>query len=100
MLNLASLSSDWLNAAYLSLFAFVGCWQLVASAGPGVSETPAGAGVLAFVLWPSVVYWASGVTKEAVVLGSGAWLLAVCVELFYGRQQAHQSTPVGAVAWP
>ena len=87
LLNLGSLGNDWLNALYLSIFSFVGCWQLARALGRAFPQTPAGAGALAFGLWPSVIYWASGVTKESVVLGSSTWLLAVFVELFYARQK-------------
>ncbi len=83
-LNLASLNTDWLNALYFAVFSFVGCWQLARAVGRALPGTPAGAALVAFVLWPSVLVWASGVTKEAVVLGSGAWLLALFIALFLG----------------
>ncbi|WP_310390948.1 hypothetical protein [Hymenobacter sp.] len=87
-LNLASLNTDWLNALYLSAFSFVGCWALVRALGQVFPHTPGGAGVVGFLLWPSMVFWASGVTKESVVLGSGAWLLALFIALFFGKPAA------------
>lgn len=75
-LNLGSLETPWLNGLYLSLFAFVGCWLLARKLIELLPATPAGAGMVAFVLWPSVWFWATGISKEAVLLGSGAWLLA------------------------
>ena len=87
-LNLASLNTDSLNAAYLSIFSFVGCWQLARAVGRALPQTPVGAAVLAFVLWPSVILWTSGVTKEALVLSSGAWLLAIFIELFFATSAA------------
>lgn len=84
LLNLASLSTDWLNAVYCSIFSFVGCWQLVRALQRALLRTPPAAAVMAFILWPSVVFWGSGVTKESVVIGSGTWLLAVFVQLFFG----------------
>ncbi|WP_210516242.1 hypothetical protein [Hymenobacter terricola] len=85
--NLASMGTNWLNAVYLSIFCFVGCWQLVRALSQTFPKTPVAAGMLAFVLWPSVIYWASGIVKESVVLGSGAWMLAVFIELFYGGKR-------------
>lgn len=85
VLNLASLSTNWVNAAYLSVFSLVACWRLTQALERVVPQTPAGAGVLAFVVWPSVIFWASGVSKETVVLGSGAWLLALVVEGLFER---------------
>ena len=83
VLNLASLDTDWLNALYLSLFSFWGCWVLAQALRRALPHTPAGAGLVA-AAWPSVVFWASGISKEAVVLGSGAGLLAVFATLAYG----------------
>ena len=84
VLNLASLEIDRLNALYLSLFAFVGCWMLVRALARAFPDTPAWAGIVAFLLWPSVWFWATGISKEAVLLGSGAWLTARVVEACYG----------------
>ncbi|GAA3960489.1 hypothetical protein [Hymenobacter antarcticus] len=84
VLNVASLETDWLNALYISLFAFVGCWLLARSLANAFPKTPAGAGVVAFLLWPSVWFWATGISKEAVLLGSGAWLTARVVDACFG----------------
>lgn len=84
VLNLASLETDWLNALYLSLFAFVGCWVLARTLVNVFPDTPAGAGLVAFLFWPSVWFWATGISKEAVLLGSGAWLTARVVDICFG----------------
>jgi hypothetical protein len=86
-LNFASLGIEWANALYLSVFSFVGAWQLVRVLRSVFPQTPAGACALAFVVWPSIIFWASGVTKEAIALGSGAWMLAVYIELSFGNNQ-------------
>lgn len=88
LLNLASLASPWLNAVYLSLFSFVGCWQLARTLAERLPATPAGAGLVGLVLWPSVVYWAAGLNKEATLLGSSAWLLAVVINQLYAQAGA------------
>lgn len=76
MLNLGSLGVGWVNGLYLSIFAFVGSWHLVRGLAELLPRTPAGAGAVAFLLWPSIWFWNSGISKEAVLLGSGAWLTA------------------------
>lgn len=86
VLNFGSLTLGWLNALYLSLFAFVGCWTLVRKLAQVLPDTVAGAGVLAFLLWPSVWFWATGISKEAVLLGSGAWLTARVFSWFFAEQ--------------
>jgi hypothetical protein len=85
-LNLASLGANWLTGIYLGLFSFVGCWQLARTLCRVFPHTPAGAGLIAFVLWPTVLFWATGITKEAAFLGSGAWLTALFIRLFFGRK--------------
>ena len=88
LLNLGSLGVAGINGLYLSVFAFVGCWQLVRTLAHVFPATPAGAGVVAFGLWPSVWFWTSGISKEAVLLGSGAWLTAQVVAGLYRETPA------------
>jgi len=85
LLNLGSLGRGWINGLYLSVFAFIGCWHLVRKLVEVFPETPAGAGVVAFLLWPSVWFWSTGISKEAVLLGSGAWLTAQVLGRLYGK---------------
>ena len=99
VLNLATLSSDWLNALYLSLFAFIGCWQLVRQLADIFPTTPAAAGAVAFLLWPSVWFWATGISKEAVLLGSGAWLTAQVVGYSYSSATARPQAARAQVGW-
>jgi len=83
-LNLASLGMPWLNGVYLSLLSFLGCWQMARVLALVLPATPAGAGLMGFVLWPSSNFWAAGLSKEAVLLGSGAWLTALVLARIYG----------------
>ncbi|MDU0372799.1 hypothetical protein ACFPAF_20535 [Hymenobacter endophyticus] len=87
VLNLASLGNAWLNGCYLSLFSFVSGWELVRKLRLRWPETPAGSGVVAFLGWPTVVYWTSGLTKESLLVGSGALVLALMMHLGYGGTQ-------------
>ena len=92
-LNLASGSTDWLNGLYLSLFAFVGSWLLARMLARLFPTIPAGAGAIALLLWPSVVGFASGITKEALLLGSATWLVALVLQKLYAE-------PAGSVSQP
>lgn len=98
LLNFGSLETDWVNSLYLSLFAFVGCWQLVRKLINVFPATPAEAGMVAFLFWPSVWFWATGISKEAVLLGSGAWLTAQVLGGLYGAPAGRPTSgwrPVG-----
>lgn len=102
ILNFASLGIGWLNGLYMSVFAFVGCWQLARTVARIFPATPAGAGAVAFLLWPSVWFWATGLSKEALLLGSGAWFTALVLGRLYGRESAARGGLAGVarqLAW-
>jgi hypothetical protein len=96
LLNLASLGSEWLNGVYLSLFCLVGCWVLVRTLARLFPATPVRAGAVAFLLWPSVAWWASGITKEALLLGSGAALTALVLSKLYGAAPSERWQRLGS----
>jgi hypothetical protein len=86
LLNLVTLGSFWLNGVYLSLGCGVACWWLVCTLRQLWPVAPLGASVVAFLLWPSVVWWSSGIAKETLVLGSGAVLVSVVINLLLSRK--------------
>jgi hypothetical protein len=85
LVNFATLGSFWLNGVYLSLGCFVACWGLVRTLRQLWPLAPLGAALVAFLLWPSVVWWSSGLNKETLVLGSGAALVAVALGGLYRK---------------
>ncbi len=93
MLNLASLDNPWLNGLYLSLFCLGACWRLVRTLAQVLPATPPGAALIGFLVWPTVVYWSAGITKESLVLGSAAGLVAVLLRWLYG----HAPLSIGSV---
>lgn len=68
VLNLFTGGSYWLTSFYLSLFSFWGLWQLANTLSTLFPATR-WAAVVAFLLFPSVVFWSSGVQKESLALG-------------------------------
>ncbi|MFD2784381.1 hypothetical protein [Hymenobacter rubripertinctus] len=96
--NLASLGAALLNGLYLSMFSFVGCWELVRQLRLRWPLATAGAGVVAFLGWPTVVYWTSGLTKESLLVGSGALVLALVVYLAYGPAARRLRAVLGLLA--
>ncbi len=95
VMNLASLGNAWLNGLYLTLFSFVGCWQLVRTVAQVFPKVPVGAAVVAWLAWPSVVYWSAGITKESLLVGSGAWLTALVLSWLYGSRPVRTGAVVG-----
>lgn len=84
LLNLATGGLLWLNVSYLSMGCFIGCWHLVRALRQTLPATPAGAGVVAFLLWPTVVWWTNGLTKETLLVGVGAGFVALALPVLYG----------------
>lgn len=97
VLNLASYSTNWGNGLYLSLFCFVACWTLARTAAQVFPQTPAGASLVGFLVWPMVVYWTAGITKESLVLGSAAGLVAIVVRWLYGNKPVSVASIIGFV---
>ncbi|MCB2410209.1 hypothetical protein [Hymenobacter lucidus] len=97
VLNLASGGVLLLNGLYFSLFAFVGGWELATTLARLFPATPKAAALLAFLAWPTVVYWTAGLTKECLLLGSGAWLLAFVLRWLYGAEPLRPGTVLGGL---
>ncbi|UOQ67784.1 hypothetical protein [Hymenobacter volaticus] len=97
ILNLASYSSSWWNGLYLSVFCFVACWTLVQTLAHTFPQTPAGAALIGFLVWPTVVYWSAGITKESLVVGSAAGLVAVVISWLYGKTRFSVSNVLALV---
>ncbi|QNH60946.1 hypothetical protein [Hymenobacter sediminicola] len=85
-LQLAGNGSALLMGLYCSLFCFVACWELVRVVVQIWPATPAGAVLVGFLMWPSVVYWTSGITKESLLVGSGAAVVALVLGWLYGSR--------------
>jgi hypothetical protein len=82
---LSSLSggATWLNGLYLSLLCFVACWALVRQLAQLFPLASAGAAGLAFLAWPTVLWWTAGLTKETLLVGAGAGVAALALPLIY-----------------
>lgn len=81
LINLATQQSYWLTSFYFSLFAFSGLWQ-VANTLSRLFPTTKLAAAFAFLLFPSVLFWSSGLQKESLALGIMAWLIHWFLSIF------------------
>lgn len=75
LLTLLTGGSYWLVSIYFSLFAFSGLWALVHNIERTYRESHHAA-LAAFIFYPSLVFWGSGITKEAVFIGGLGWLVS------------------------
>jgi hypothetical protein len=74
--SLLSGGNYWIISAYFSLIAFFSAWYLVKRLM--LTQGIFGAPILAFLFFPSVVFWSSGIIKESVACAS----LFVLTEMF------------------
>jgi hypothetical protein len=88
LLAWATQHNYWLIAGYFSLTAFVCAWSLVtviARYFPSMTT----AAVIGFLLFPSAVFWSSGITKESLAM-AGICLMSV----FFIRVWVHNRITV------
>jgi hypothetical protein len=76
----------WILAVYLSLFAFMGTWNL-ANRLVSVFGTHPLMTALAFLFFPSAVFWTSGILKEAIVIPAMFWILSYTIKWFYSQEK-------------
>lgn len=82
---LAAGNSYWLCALWLSYAAFVCAWLLVNRLSLWYPQHTV-LFAIAFLFWPSVVFWSGGVLKEAVALAALLWMVRVVLDGVHGRR--------------
>lgn len=81
VLALLTGNNYWVSSLYYSLLSFFGAWYLsntIARLFPGVKT----AAVLAFLFFPSVVFWSSGIIKESIAMAALFFLAALFLKLW------------------
>jgi hypothetical protein len=81
--SLAGGNNYWISAAYFSLIAFAASWYLFSVVINLIPNAKAAA-ALAFLFFPSVLFWSSGLVKETLALAglyvAAGWFLKICLE--------------------
>jgi hypothetical protein len=69
IINIFTFSNYWVTGMYLSFFSFLGLYLLANSIVRifKISFLPA---LIAFLFFPSVVFWSSGIIKESMLMGA------------------------------
>jgi len=92
LFNLITFDNYWLTSLYLSTVSFAASCYLVAILTRYFPQLKTAA-VVAFLLFPSVVFWSSGIIKESLALAALYMLTAVFIQVW------HRQLPRVAV-WP
>ncbi|NEM98625.1 hypothetical protein [Pontibacter burrus] len=85
LFNLLTGSSYYLVGLYFSLFSFWGMAKLTATLSTVFPETRKAA-IVALLFFPSVVFWSSGLLKDAVLMGSMCWVMAFVLQLAHRQK--------------
>jgi len=81
-LLIITFSNYWIIGMYLSVFSFWGLWILankIAQYYPQLKLENA----IALLLFPSTIFWSSGLLKESFVMGLMAIVLSIFLELYH-----------------
>ena len=85
-INLFTFHNYWLTGLYCSLFSFWGFWRLATVLASFYPRTRTAA-IIAFLLFPSVVFWSSGVLKESIAMGCFTGILAIGLPLYFSTKR-------------
>lgn len=85
VLNLVTSGLYYLNAFYLSLFSFWGAARLTAVLCQLFPQWRSAAS-LAFLFFPSVVFWSAGLSKDALMFGSMCWVISFALAVAHGQR--------------
>ena len=79
---LLSGNNFWFGSLYVSLFSFAGYWFLFLKLYT-LFPKHKWAGLIAFIYFPSIVFWTSGLTKEAIVTGAIGFISGGLLQRLY-----------------
>ncbi|HMG90344.1 MAG TPA: hypothetical protein VK589_09790 [Chryseolinea sp.] len=85
LVGLITFDNYWIISLYFSMMSFFAAWKLtnvIVESFPSAKV----AAIIAFLFFPSVVFWSSGVIKESVSMATLFFLCAVVVEKWEGKK--------------
>jgi hypothetical protein len=86
--SLLSRDNYWIIATYFSFLSFVSSWFLVTEIQEhnSLAAKPA---VFAFMFFPSVVFWTSGLIKESLAMAALYFIVRVFLRLWNGKKMSY-----------
>ncbi|WKN40979.1 hypothetical protein [Tunicatimonas pelagia] len=85
----------WLTSSYLSIISFGGIWYLVQTLDRFFPRTQLAVGI-AWLTYPSFVFWSSGILKETIAVGLMSLLVALTIQFYY-RSRRQRIVPI--ISW-
>ncbi|HEY0656808.1 MAG TPA: hypothetical protein VGD65_26945 [Chryseosolibacter sp.] len=85
LLNLVSFNNYWLVTTYVTLLSFLGSWYLVRQIHAAFPNATASA-IVAFLFFPSIVFWTSGLIKETLAMGSLYFICGIFLRIWLSKK--------------
>ena len=85
LFGLVTLDNYWITSLYFSVLSFIGTWRLTASIAEYFPSAKTAA-VVAFLFFPSVVFWSSGLIKESIAMAALFFLSAAVVRTWVEKE--------------
>ena len=82
-INLITGNNYWLTSSYFSFFSFIGIWAFAAWVRRSFFYGNSASAAL--FIWPSFVFWSSGILKESIAVGLIFWIVAGFMEMIDSR---------------
>ena len=99
IVNFLSGKNYWLSSLWFSLFSFLCVWyflQQLTVLLPALRR----AGVIAFLFFPSVVFWSSGIVKESVGFGALCLVAGIFCRIMQGKKLSwYEYVPLIVALW-
>jgi hypothetical protein len=83
--NILTGDNYWASALYFSFISFLGAWYLVQTIATYILSVK-WATVIAFLFFPSIVFWTSGLLKESLAMGAMFFLAALFLNVWFDRK--------------
>ncbi len=78
LVNLITFNNYWLSGIYFSFFSYLGMWYLANMLASKFEQTKYYSAI-AFLFFPSVVFWSSGIIKESVVMACLCFIIGFSI---------------------
>jgi hypothetical protein len=82
--NILTEDNYWISGLYFSFTSFLAAWCLVKTIARYIPSVTLAA-VIAFLFFPSVVFWTSGMLKESLAMAALFFLVAVFLKIWFDR---------------
>jgi hypothetical protein len=97
--NLISFNNYWITTLYFSFISFLGSWFLVKCIDEFLPQKIIAA-FAAFLFFPTIVFWSSGLIKESLSMAALFFLSGIFITLWFsGRIKSYQWLLVLLSAW-